>query len=254
MTVWIGTSGWQYADWRGTFYPTEVPQRAWLEHYAARFATVELNNSFYRLPERRSFEGWAARTPGDFHLAVKASRYLTHLKRLREPADPVALLLERAAGLGRKLGPVLLQLPPSFAVALDRLDATLSAFPPGVRVAVEFRHRSWYCAAAREVLAEHRAALSLAERGERWLTPGWRTAGWGYVRFHWGADGPCYGRRALARRARELARRWGPDDDLFVYFNNDPQGCAIRDAAVFAELVADAGLHPSRVPALAQES
>ena len=113
MPMRIGTSGWQYRDWRGGLYPPGVPQRRWLEHYAERYATVENNNSFYRLPARETFESWRERTPDDFVMAVKASRYLTHVRRLRDPAEPVARLLGAAAGLGRKLGPVLLQLPPT---------------------------------------------------------------------------------------------------------------------------------------------
>src|SRR5438876_4817377 len=112
MTVWIGTSGWQYRHWRGPFYPPEEPVRRWLELYAALFATVESNSAFYRLPERSTFETWADRTPADFVWAVKVSRYLTHIRRLNEPSEPVELFVKRATGLGRKLGPALLQLPP----------------------------------------------------------------------------------------------------------------------------------------------
>ena len=113
MTVWIGTSGWQYRDWRGPVYPRGLPTNRWLESYAARFATVESNNAFYNLPERRVFAAWAERTPDDFVMAVKVSRYLTHIRRLRDPREPVARFVDRVAGLGSKLGPVLLQLPPS---------------------------------------------------------------------------------------------------------------------------------------------
>src|SRR3954470_22476493 len=109
----VGTSGWQYSDWRGRFYPQDLPQRLWLEHYAAAFGTVEVNNAFYRLPERATFEAWRGRTPDDFVVRVKASRYLTHVRRLRDPQEPVARLMDRAEGLGGKLGPVLLQLPPT---------------------------------------------------------------------------------------------------------------------------------------------
>ena len=111
----VGTSGWQYRSWRGRFYPTDVPQRQWLVHYAEAFATVEVNNAFYRLPERDTFVQWRERTPDDFIMAVKMSRYLTHIRRLREPAEPVARFLGRADALGHKLGPVLLQLPPTLA-------------------------------------------------------------------------------------------------------------------------------------------
>src|SRR5690242_17699586 len=127
----IGTSGWQYRDWRGPFYPQELAQRRWLEHYAGVFGTVEVNNAFYRLPGRATFEAWRERTPEDFVVAVKASRYLTHVRRLRDPREPVERLMDRARGLGGRLGPVLLQLPPTMRVDVDALDATLAAFPAG---------------------------------------------------------------------------------------------------------------------------
>ena len=138
----LGTSGWQYADWRGPFYPQKLPQRRWLEHYAQHFSTVEVNNAFYRLPERATFEAWRARTPAGFIVTVKASRYLTHIKRLRDPAEPVARLMERATGLGDRLGAVLLQLPPTLQADPPLLAETLKHFPDGVRVAVEPRHPS----------------------------------------------------------------------------------------------------------------
>lgn len=137
--ILVGTSGWQYRDWRGRFYPEGLPQRLWLEHFSAGFATVEVNNAFYRLPERDTFAAWRARTPDDFCVAVKMSRYLTHIKRLRDPAEPVARFLGRATALGDRLGPVLLQLPPNLPANVDALDATLRLFPADVRVAVEPR-------------------------------------------------------------------------------------------------------------------
>ena len=134
MVIRIGTSGWQYRDWRGPFYPRGLSQARWLEHYATAFDTVESNAAFYRLPERRTFEAWAARTPPDFTMAVKASRYLTHILRLREPEEAVDRLVDRARGLGQKLGPILVQLPPRFPADAERLDRTLQRFPPGWRV------------------------------------------------------------------------------------------------------------------------
>ena len=136
MPVLVGTSGWQYRDWRGRFYPQGLAQARWLEHYAERFATVESNNAFYRLPEPATFAAWAERTPPGFVMAVKASRYLTHIKRLRDPEEPVGRLMERARHLGAKLGPVLLQLPPTLRADPATLDRTLRAFPAGTRVAV----------------------------------------------------------------------------------------------------------------------
>jgi len=249
MTVWIGTSGWQYRDWRGPVYPRGLPTDRWLESYAARFATVESNNAFYRLPERRTFEAWAERTPDDFLMAVKVSRFLTHIKRLRAPAEPVDRFVGRVRGLGSRLGPVLLQLPPQLRCDRDRLAATLDRFPSSFRVAVEFRHESWFRDEIRELLVDRGVALCLADR-RGVLGATWRTAEWTYLRFHEGRarPRPSYGRAALDAWAHRLASGWSPDEDCFVYFNNDPGAAAPRDAARFARLVARAGLRPSRVP------
>jgi uncharacterized protein YecE (DUF72 family) len=256
VPVLVGTSGWQYRHWRGRFYPEGLGQARWLEHYAGRFATVESNNAFYRLPEASTFEAWAARTPADFVMAVKASRYLTHIRRLREPEEPVDRLLDRARHLGGKLGPVLLQLPPNLQADPEALDRTLRAFPAGVRVAVEPRHGSWFSDEVRDLLTEHGAALCLADSAgvPRRRSPLWRTAGWTYLRLHQGTatPRPCYGRQALATWAGRLAELVGPDADAYVYFNNDPAGCAVRDAGVFARAAARAGLRPTRVPAAAE--
>jgi uncharacterized protein YecE (DUF72 family) len=249
MPVLVGTSGWQYRDWRGAFYPEGVPQGRWLEHYAERFRVVEVNNAFYRLPEASTFRAWAERTPGDFVVAVKASRYLTHVKRLREPAEPVARFVDRARHLGPKLGPVLVQLPPNLALDLDGLSQVLSQFPPAWRVAVELRHESWFVEETFDLLARFDAAFCLADSPKR-RTPEWRTASWGYVRFHEGRSSPrpCYGRAALTGWAQRLAGLFAADDDVYAFFNNDPRGCAVRDAQRFAGAVERAGLVPTRVP------
>ncbi len=128
MPVLVGTSGWQYSDWRGVLYPPGLSQRRWLEHYAGRYATVENNGSFYRLPKAETFADWRARTPDGFVMAVKASRYLTHVRRLQDPAEPVERLMRAAAGLGNRLGPVLLQLPPNLPADAGALDACLQEF------------------------------------------------------------------------------------------------------------------------------
>lgn len=244
MGVLVGTSGWQYRDWRGAFYPDGVPQRLWLEEYAKRFRTVENNNAFYRLPSTENFTGWHDRTPDGFVMAVKASRYLTHLKRLRDPDEPVRRLMDRVEGLGDRLGPVLLQLPPDLRADPDTLDACLRCFPRGVRVAVEPRHASWWEDenAVRKVLERRRCALCWADRGSRPVTPLWRTASWGYVRFHAGAARPAprYGRTALrswADRVRDAFPRCGGAEDVYAYFNNDTGAAAVHDAAVFARLM-----------------
>jgi uncharacterized protein YecE (DUF72 family) len=252
--LYLGTSGWQYRHWRGRFYPLKLPQRAWLDYYAQRFATVEINNTFYRLPPRETFESWAKRFPPDFVIAAKASRYLTHIRRLRDPEEPVHRLLEHAQPLGACLGAVLVQLPPNLTVEVDRLDATLTAFPLTVRVAVEPRHPTWFVDEVRAVLERHNAALCLADRGSRMITPAWRTADWAYVRLHFGRAQPwgCYGRAALERWADRIGELWTADDDVFVYFNNDMEGCAVRDAVVFARIAAARGLHPTRTPDLSE--
>jgi uncharacterized protein YecE (DUF72 family) len=230
--ILVGTSGWQYRDWRERFYPAGTPQRLWLEHYAANFATVEVNNAFYHLPERDTFAKWRDRTPDDFCVAVKMSRYLTHIKRLKEPAEPVHRFLERAQALGDKLGPVLLQLPPSLSIDLDALDGTLARFPREVRVAVEPRHASWWTDETRDLLAKHGAALCWADRKGRAVTPLWRTADWGYLRMHEGRaqPRPRYGAAAL----RTWLGRIEEFETVYVYFNNDPGGAAVAHATALA--------------------
>jgi uncharacterized protein YecE (DUF72 family) len=235
----IGTSGWQYRDWRGVLYPEGLPQRRWLEHFATRFACVEVNNAFYRLPERSTFEAWREATPDGFLVAVKVSRYLTHIRRLKDPDEPVARLVERAAGLGDRLGPYLLQLPPNLRADVDRLDASLAAFPDDARVAVEPRHESWWTDEVRQVLSDHRAALCWADRLGRPVTPLWATADWGYVRLHQGtaAKPPTsYGRTALSTWLDRIRDAWPEKADVFVFFNNDHAGAAVRNARTLRRL------------------
>jgi uncharacterized protein YecE (DUF72 family) len=262
MGLLVGTSGWQYRDWRGVLYPPGLPQRSWLEYYADHYVTVENNGSFYRLPGRETFAGWRARTPEGFVMAVKASRYLTHVRRLRDPAEPAGRLLHAAAGLGDRLGPVLIQLPPTFRADPDALNLCLREFArfrigePGpengthrrVRIVVECRHESWWSEEVRQLLAAHQAALCWADRLGRPVTPLWRTAGWGYLRLHEGAAQPWprYGERALRAWVGRIAETWPDDADVFVFFNNDPGGAAVRDAATFAAIARRAGRQVSR--------
>jgi uncharacterized protein YecE (DUF72 family) len=245
----IGTSGWQYQDWRGRLYPEKLPLRLWLEHYAERFAVVEVNNAFYRLPERDTFRAWRDRTPDDFTVAVKMSRYLTHVKRLKEPAEPVARFLGRAEALGDKLGPVLLQLPPTLKVDVAALDETLAQFPGSVRVAVEPRHESWWTGEVRDLLTRYGAALCWADRAGRPVTPLWRTADFGYLRMHEGRAKPWprYGRTALSTWVDRILK--GPDAvPMYVFFNNDPGGAAVIDAAAMAGTARRRGVAVSRTP------
>ncbi|MER5917772.1 DUF72 domain-containing protein [Streptomyces sp. NPDC001982] len=252
MTLFVGTSGWQYKDWRGVLYPADRPMRLWLEEYAARFATVELNNAFYRLPTRENFEAWRERVPQDFVVAVKASRYLTHIKRLRDPEEPVHRLMSHAAGLADRLGPVLLQLPPTLRADAGLLDTCLSFFPPGTRIAVEPRHDSWWTREIREVLTARGAALCWADVQAHPVTPLWRTADWGYVRFHEGRAHPWprYGRQSLDTWVDRIATTWSDGEDVYAYFNNDPGGAAVEDAVTFGGRARRAGLTVTRTPEL----
>jgi uncharacterized protein YecE (DUF72 family) len=249
VAVLIGTSGWQYRDWRERFYPKGVAQKRWLEHYADRFQTVESNNAFYMLPKPETFRAWAERTPDDFVMAVKVNRYITHIRRLRDTAEPSRRYLEHCRNLGAKLGPVLLQLPPNLKADVANLGATLDALA-GPPLAVEFRHESWHTDETRAALEARNVALCLADRGAKPVTELWRTADWGYVRFHEGTatPHPCYGRTSLSTWAQRIADMWGPDGNVYVYFNNDPRCCAVRDAKVFARAVERTGLRATRVP------
>ena len=248
MAIRIGTSGFIYDHWRGRFYPPTA-RGSELELYARSFDTVELNVTFYRMPPSSTFRSWAARVPDDFVFAVKASRYLTHVRRLREPNEPVAFLMERAGELGSHLGPILLQLPPDMPVDLDRLSATLEAFPCSARIAFEPRHSSWFTEGLRQLLTEHNVALCLADRRGP-LMPAWRTADWGYLRFHAGRARPasCYTEPALAAWAATTRELYGSRSTVFAYFNNDHSGCALRDAAVYGRRLADEGVEVAQQP------
>jgi uncharacterized protein YecE (DUF72 family) len=237
--IHIGTSGWQYRDWRGVVYPESMPQERWLEAYAEAFSVVEVNNSFYRLPERSTFERWRDRTPARFTFAVKASRYLTHVKRLREPEPGIRRFWERAEALGSKLGPVLFQLPPRFPADVARLRGFVGALPSPMRAAWEFRDPSWLVDEILGLLDEAGCALVLADR------PGFRgpicvTGGWSYVRFHQGTPGgPDYRRDKLRRWAERIATL--PAREVWAFFNNDPGGAAVRDAAFLRTALLEAG-------------
>ena len=248
MAIRIGTSGFIYEHWRRRFYPPSA-RGSELEFYARTFDTVELNVTFYRLPPSATFRSWAARVPDGFMFVVKASRYLTHVRRLQEPRPSVELLVERASELGSHLGPILIQLPPDLEVDLKALEATLDAFPAGIQLAVEPRHASWFTEELRRSLTDRGVALCLADRRGP-ITPIWRTADWTYLRFHAGRGTPssCYEGRDLAAWAERLDGACGEGASGFAYFNNDGNGCALRDASVFAHLLHRRGHGVARLP------
>lgn len=224
----VGCSGWQYKHWKGDFYPADLPQRQWLEYYARHFDTVEVNNSFYRLPPEGVFESWRARTPAKFLFAVKASRFLTHMKKLKDPEEPVERLFSRAGELRSKLGPVLYQLPKQMPKNVERLAAFLAMLPRRVKHAIEFREPSWYDDEVMRLLRHHNVALCLHDMPGS-ATERAITARFTYVRFHGttGRYNGAYADAALDDWADWLVARNVPG---FVYFNNDVGGHAPRDA------------------------
>ena len=253
MAIRIGTSGFIYDHWRRRFYPPSA-RGSELELYARTFDTVELNVTFYRMPPSSTFRSWAARVPEGFLFAVKASRYLTHVRRLKEPRASVELLVERASELGSHLGPILIQLPPDLELDLEGLEETLDAFPAGIRLAVEPRHSSWFVEDVRGVLAERNVALCVADRRGP-ITPLWRTADWSYLRFHAGRALPrsCYSSQELEAWAERHEAEWGRDATGFVYFNNDGNGCALRDASAYAGALGRRGIGMASLPVVSDD-
>jgi uncharacterized protein YecE (DUF72 family) len=227
----VGCSGWQYRHWRADFYPADVPQSRWFAHYALHFDTVEINNSFYRLPPPETFSTWREQAPRRFLYAVKASRFLTHMKKLKDPEDPLLRFFEGAKNLGRALGPVLYQLPPGWKADLERFERFLDALPKGYRHTIEFRDMSWYDERAFELLRKHKVALCLHDM--QGSASGRMAVGpFVYVRFHHGTAkyGGRYSDARLDEWADWLAERIADGLDVFAYFNNDTGGHAPRDA------------------------
>jgi uncharacterized protein YecE (DUF72 family) len=237
----LGCSGWNYASWRhGVFYPERCPARLWLEFYARQFDTVEVNATFYRLPTVKAVQGWVDQTPDEFVFAVKMSRYVTHVKRLRELAPSLELFYGRIEPLLRsaKLGPVLWQLPPTFRRDDERLAGALAGLPAGGRHAFEFRHESWFVPDVMALLREHGAALVIGDRPEvHSFQTHELTNDWTFVRFHSGTRGRRgnYSEGELREWAGRL-RSW-PMREAFVYFNNDWEGFAPRNALRLRELL-----------------
>ena len=235
----VGCSGWNYKTWKGPFYPSGLTASQWLSYYANRFDTVEINNTFYRLPEAATFSAWRAQVPTGFLFAVKASRFLTHMKRLREPHEPIERLFSRVQALGPCLGPVLYQLPGNFHIDLPLLEAFLRVLPQRIQHVFEFRHRSWYVDATFECLERHGMALCLHDKeGSEIREP--FIGRFVYVRFH-GTSGRYHGsynNRTLADWATRLVARWRDGFDVYAYFNNDPNADAVANAETLKQFTA----------------
>jgi uncharacterized protein YecE (DUF72 family) len=237
----IGCSGWNYRDWRERVYPRGLPARRWLAHYATLFDTVEVNSTFYRLAKPDAVAAWVRDTPDDFVFAVKASRYLTHMKRLRDIEEGIERFYAGIAPLAEspKLGPVLWQLPERDTVDVDRLAAALDLLPEGMHC-FEFRHPSWFCEPVLELLRWHGVALAIGDHPARPWQPWTLTADWGLLRLHYGHRG----RRGNYSDAelRELAGRvtaLAEGGDMYVYFNNDWEAFAVRNALRLRALVSE---------------
>ena len=231
--VHVGCSGWVYPHWRERFYPKGIPQRAWLSFYAEHFDTVEINNTFYRLPKPAAVEGWADHSSPEFTFAIKVSRYMTHIKRLTMVETGLKRFYEPLEPLTRsgKLGPLLWQFPENFHRDEERLAGALAALPPG-RHAFEFRHQSWFTDDVYALLRDHGAALVVGDESSRWAsTPHVRTADWTYIRFHHGSRGRHgnYSASEIERWAGRISQ-WRRDTEVYAYFNNDWEGYAIRNA------------------------
>jgi uncharacterized protein YecE (DUF72 family) len=230
--VRIGCSGWNYAHWRELVYPKGLPASRWLEHYATLFDTVEINNTFYRLPKREAVARWVEQSPDGFLFAVKASRYLTHIKRLTDLGPGAERFYERIEPLLRspKMGPILWQLPGNFRRDDDRLAAALAQLPPG-RHCFEFRHASWFVPEVYELLRSSGVALVIGDHPERPFQTHELTADWTFIRFHYGHRGRNgnYSERELDEWARRIDE-WRARVGVYAYFNNDWNGYAVKNA------------------------
>jgi uncharacterized protein YecE (DUF72 family) len=226
--VRIGTSGYQYDHWRGPFYPDDLPKRRWFEYYAGRFDTVEINNTFYRLPKEETFDRWREQAPDGFLYVLKYSRYGTHIKRLKDPARHVDAFMERAVRLEKHLGPILVQLPPHWHADVDRLAAFLDATPGEQRWAIELRDPDWLREEVYAVLREHGAALCIHDMLDE--HPRFTTADFTYLRFHGDHYRGSYSPQALSAAARRIRDHLAHGRDVFVFFNNDERGYAVENA------------------------
>lgn len=235
--VFIGTSGFHYVHWRGVFYPEEVPKERWLAYYQERFSTVEINRSFYRLPERSTVESWTGDVSEGFVFALKASQFITHRKKLKDPSRTLERFIQCAEAFGPRAGPLLYQLPPRWRCNPERLRAFLEALPEPWLHVLEFRDDDWYRPEVRALLEDRGAGFCIHDHPGQ-SCPRWVTAGFVYLRFH-GSSGPyegSYSTEALRETARRVEGWAAAGRDVYVYFNNDPSGHAVANAQELIEL------------------
>ena len=231
LHYYIGTSGWHYDHWRDRFYPEKLPKAKWLEFYATHFATVELNNSFYRLPSEAAFANWCDSSPANFAFALKVSRFITHIKRLKNTQEAVETFMSRAKILGGKLGPLLYQLPPNMHRNDEVLESFLPGLPPGIKHVFEFRHESWFDEKVFETLHKYNIGFCAFDMPSV-SCPLIATADFAYMRFHGSTwlYGSCYSNEELAEWAKRLADLASDLKAVYIYFNNDAEAFAVRNA------------------------
>ena len=228
--IYIGTSGWSYGHWKGNFYPEKLSQKKWLHFFADFLNTVEINSTFYHLPSEKSIQSWLSQVPTDFLFSIKASRYITHLKRLKDCQENVDYFFKTIAGLKDKLGPILFQLPPSFKMDTERLKEFLSYLNDDHRYVFEFRHPTWFVGEIYEILSTYKVALCITDLNGH-LSPEEITTNFTYIRLH----GPkkaykgSYGEKKLLEWKKKI-QQWAKQCSVFCYFDNDEKGYAIQDA------------------------
>jgi len=241
LQYYIGTSGWHYDHWRHLFYPDKLTKAKWLEFYSRHFTTVELNNSFYRLPSEEAFANWRDSSPANFVFAVKVSRFITHIKRLKDSEEPVDTFLSRAEILEEKLGPLLYQLPPNMHRDDARLEAFLSILPQGMKHVLEFRHESWLDEGVFEILRRYNVGLCVFDMPSL-SCPLAATADFVYIRFHGSTElySSCYSDEELAEWAKRLADLAANLKAVYIYFNNDAEAFAVRNAMTLRDYLQNA--------------
>jgi uncharacterized protein YecE (DUF72 family) len=230
MDLWVGTSGYSYKEWKGSFYPAKLPDGEMLRHYASRLPAVEINNTFYRLPKADVLEGWAGQVSGEFRFVLKASRRITHIKRLRDAGDETNYLYQAALSLGRHMGVVLFQLPPNFQKDLARLRTFLEGLPAGRGAAFEFRHESWFDDEVFDALRTAGCALCQSDTEDGPLENVTPTANWGYLRLR----KDKYTKRAIGKIAEQV--RAQPWQGSYVFFKDEGEGAGPKYAQQFLEL------------------
>jgi len=238
--IYIGTSGWHYKHWKGVFYPQDTPDKEYLKYYVQHFRTVEINNSFYQIPEKKTLRNWSREAGENFIFSSKASRYITHMKKLKDPQEPVKNFINKIRALGDSLGPILFQLPPRWKKNRDRLQSFLQALPSGYRFTFEFRDPDWFGDEIYELLERHKAAFCIYDFNRR-QSPKIVTSSFVYIRLH-GPDGAYKGKynaQELSGWAGAISQWQEQGKDVFCYFDNDQAGYAAENALQLQEMLGE---------------